>query len=109
MYPKEKWGLAFYRSQLSKFKTDVDTEGPFVSTAVTPTGINVTRFRPMSASLELDVVAWGASGSVRVAPSFFVGAGVTFNQLDFTSMQQRFCTDCVGGANFPQAPCLGRH
>ena len=85
VYPKNRWAIAFYRHELANFEAEYRTQGAFFGPED-----SVTRFFPVQASMELDIVNYGASIAYRLSDSFTLGLGVSFYDFEMDSLTQRF-------------------
>jgi long-subunit fatty acid transport protein len=95
--PREKWGIAVYRHQLSKLEATVETDGAFA------TQPSLRRLLPVSATMDLAVASWGVSAAVKAGAHVYVGGGVSFAQLDLESRTNRFCL-CLTGSGSALQP-----
>ena len=92
VYPRSRWAIAGFRHELAHFNSHVQTRGPFFefidSDADDPN--EETRRFPIQGTLDLKIIAYGASGSFNVTPQFSVGAGLSFYDFKMDSRTDRF-------------------
>ena len=70
--PGSRWALAVYRHELANFEATNETFGAFLDDELG----NDNRFFPVQASVDLEIVSYGASFAVRFAEGFSIGVGV---------------------------------
>ena len=70
--PMKNGTLAFYRHELSRFESSVQTDGPF---------LGPSREQPLQQSKELLIVNYGASGAYRVNDKIALGAGLVISDF----------------------------
>jgi long-subunit fatty acid transport protein len=85
VYPKNRWAFAIYRHELANFDADYRTQGAFFGEEG-----SVSRFFPVQARMELDIVNYGASFAYRLSDAFTLGLGVSFYELEMDSLTERF-------------------
>ncbi len=95
VYPKNRWAFAVYRHELANFETDYRTQGAFFGAEG-----SVSRFFPVRAQMQLDIVNYGASLAYRLSDAFTLGVGVSFYEFEMDSLTERFAL----GTNFYGAP-----
>lgn len=82
VYPKDRWSLAFYRHQISKFEFSSRTQGLF---AIPNFGAPGTRREfDRRINVSYDIASYALAGSWRLTDSFALGLGVVY----FDSMIQ---------------------
>ena len=87
--PKDDWAFAFYRHELANYELDIDgAQGGFYDNPTRPLGRS--RTQALQARLDLDIVNWGVSGSYKLAPNFWLGAGVSYFDFDLDGVSQLY-------------------
>lgn len=85
VYPRGNWAVGIYRHQLSKFKAEIQSSGPFVDS-----GGDIDRVEPFIGAMQLDIANYGTSLSWRVSDRLLLGAGVSFYTFGIGSRTDRF-------------------
>lgn len=86
VWPKGAWAFAVYRQQFSQFENRIESSGPFVTL---PNGV-VDRVNPVTARIELDILANGFSIARRLGPRLSIGGGLAFYDFSLDSRSQSY-------------------
>lgn len=79
--------VAIYRQQLASYRGRIlEADGFFLQSALGP------RFRtaPLDASLELDIVNWGASAAFRFSDQLWAGLGLSYYTFELNGVSDRY-------------------
>lgn len=79
VYPFDKWSLAIYRHQLSRFASAYRTNGLFAEGS---TYLETDRWIDRPGSTDLGVVSWGFAAARRITDTFSLGLTVTYQDVD---------------------------
>ena len=109
VYPSEKWSLAVYRHQWANFEGSANTQGFFGDSpdiSIRPRvscGSDTFRVRDFTASNELKIVNYGASGAYQMSERLSIGGGISLYDVTFAARGEFFA---LVEANLPEG-CFG--
>ena len=86
--PGDSWALAVYRHELANFEADYMTQGAFTGPID-----GVSRFYPVQATMDLEIVNLGASLALQLGEQFSLGFGLSYYSFDMTSLTNRYGFD----------------
>lgn len=92
VYPRDRWAVALYRHVLADFEARVETQGPFFETTAPASQF---RFLPIRAAMDLEIVAYGASGAFRLTDRLSLGIGAAYYELEMDSLTRRFALEVL--------------
>ena len=84
VYPRDRWALAFYRHELSHFAARIESEGPFIGRE------GPFRIFPAKSEMDLLIVNYGVSGSIKLGQKLSLGAGLAWSDFSLSSLTRRF-------------------
>lgn len=87
VFPHDRWALAFYRHELSRYDTSFTNPDPIKSTD--PNSIYLF---PFIAQANLKIVNYGASAAFKASDNFSIGLGLSRYNFQFKTSDVRFDT-----------------
>lgn len=101
VFPKDRFAVAFYRHEQTRFRASFRSEGVFLSSPNFPTGED--RIDPYSAAMDLDIVNYGVAAAYRFPGGLAVGGGVALSDFDLDSETSVFYLGVGPGQIAPAA------
>ena len=93
VYPKDRWSLAIYRHQVSRFEFSSETQGLFAIPNFGEPGTR--REHDRRVSLAFDLASYGLAGGLRVTDSLTIGLGVVYFDLEIQGTEGVYAFDSL--------------
>jgi hypothetical protein len=86
VYPADRWAISVFRHQLGDLEARIQwSQGAFIDSSG-----NDFRIVPLDAALEMKIAGTGVSGAFKASDSIWLGAGLTYYQLDLSAYSNRY-------------------